>query len=110
MARNLGNAPRGDNISSLTPGERSHLNHIVGPPQNPHIMIHQHDRIAIGNQAVHDSHKTVNIGRMKPYARLIKDIKHTGHFITYRPRKLNTLPLSGRKRTAGTVKREITNA
>ena len=68
------NSPLGNHISAVRPRLRSHLNNPVRFGKNLSIMIHQHDRVAVGNQVVHHSGQPDNIGRVQANRRLVQHI------------------------------------
>ena len=78
--------------------------------QHPDIMVHQHHRVAIGNQTVHHVHQAVNIRRMKPDAGLVQHIQDARCFVADGAGQLHPLPFTGRERIAGPVKGKIPEA
>ena len=100
----------GDDRAALAARQRPHLDHVVRVLQDLHVVVYQHHRVAVGDQAVHDVHQPFEVRRVQADAGLVQHIEHTRRLVSHRPRQLYPLAFPVGKGAAGPVEGEIAEA
>ena len=78
--------------------------------QHAHVMVHQHDGVAICQQVVHDAEQALHVGGVKPDRGLVQHVEHARRPVAHGTGELDALALAGGERRACAVKREVSQA
>ena len=70
-------------------------------------MVHEQDRVAVGDQVVHHARQPFQVRRVESDGRLVEDVQHARRPVPDRPGELHALALAGGERRGGTVERKI---
>ena len=69
--------PLGDHLPSAGSGLRPHFHQMIGMEQHLGIVIHQHHRIAVSDQIIHNPCQSNDIYRVESNGRLVQYIEDT---------------------------------
>ena len=70
-------------------------------------MVDQYDRVSIGDQGIHDSDETFDVGRVETDGRFVEDVQYAGGPVAYGPCHLSALSFSGGQGGGGAVEGQI---
>ena len=102
--------PLGDHLPSAGSGLRPHFHQMIGMEQHLGIVIHQHHRIAVSDQIIHDPGQSLQVIGMETNGWLIQDIEYSCGPVPYGPGQLHPLPLPGGKGGSGPIRGKIPQA
>ena len=95
------------NAAALCAGLRTHFDDPVCLREDLRVVIHKQDGISVGDEVVHDRVQPGDICGMQADRGLVQHVEHAGRPVAHRASELHALPLAGRERGGGAVKREI---
>ena len=84
-----------DYIVEMGPGAGAHLHDIVRVGEDLGVVVHQEDRVAVGDQVVHHRRQPPEVGRVEADGGLVQHIEDAGGAVAHRPGQLHPLPLPG---------------
>ena len=97
-------------MSTIRAGAGAKLDEMIAGGEHARIVIHEDDRIAMGEQVIDDAQKPIDIHRMQPDRWLVEHIEHACCAIAHGPRQLHALTLAGRKGARCAIQRQIAKA
>ena len=94
-AFDLPDRPLRNDPSAVGPRSGAHLDDMVGMAQYLRVVVDQHDGVSVGDQVVHNTRETCDVGRMKTDGGFVEHIHHARSTVAHCAGQLHTLPLAG---------------